>query len=100
MTVGASAGHDVLRGIGVDGDGAARAEQPSQAQGLPGPPPRLSAEDLQRLLKKQKKAAHKARKEVKKVQLHTMLSSIFSRDCAPCSWPIKLCSVFRDPLHI
>ena len=65
MTGGASAGHDVLQGIGVD-------EAPSTAghgspQVLPGPPPKLSMAELERLKKQQEKIAKKAHKAHKKV---------------------------------
>jgi len=67
MTGVAAAGHDVLGGIGVDEDGAAALAQDGPAEALPGPPPRLSVAELKQLLKKQEKAASKARKEAKKV---------------------------------
>lgn len=62
----ASAGHDVLGGIGIDGDGALA--QNGQAEALPGPPPRLTVAELEQLLKRQEKAAKKARKEAKKAK--------------------------------
>ena len=66
MTGGASAGHDVLQGIGVD-------EAPSAAGSgsphvLPGPPPKLSMAELERMKKEQEKIAKKARKAHKKVR--------------------------------
>ena len=69
MTGVASAGHDVLGGIGVDEDSAAALAQDGPAEALPGPPPRLRVAELKQLLKKQKKAASKAHKEAKKVLL-------------------------------
>ncbi|KAL0051706.1 hypothetical protein WJX82_000772 [Trebouxia sp. C0006] len=68
MTGVASAGHDVLGGIGVDEDSAAALAQDGPAEALPGPPPRLSVAELKQLLKKQKKAASKAHKEAKKAK--------------------------------
>jgi len=69
MTGVASAGRDVLGGIGVDEDSAAALAQDGPPEALPGPPPRLSVAELKQLLKKQKKAASKAHKEAKKVTL-------------------------------
>ena len=76
MTGVASAGHDVLGGIGVDGDSGAAPAQDGPAEALPGPPPRLSVEDLQQQLKKQEKAAKKARKEVKKVCCNCLVTCV------------------------
>ena len=76
MTGVASAGHDVLGGIGVDGESAAAPGQDGPAEALPGPPPRLSVEDLQQQLKKQEKAAKKARKEVKKVCCNLLVTCV------------------------
>ncbi|KAL0028599.1 hypothetical protein WJX79_004412 [Trebouxia sp. C0005] len=68
MTGVASAGRDVLGGIGVDEDSAAALAQDGPAEALPGPPPRLSVAELKQLLKKQEKAASKAHKEAKKAK--------------------------------
>lgn len=67
MTGVASAGHDVLGGIGVDADNAAGPSQKQQSEALPGPPPRLTAAEREQQLKQQEKAAKKARRELKKV---------------------------------
>ena len=68
MTGVQSAGHDVLGGIGVDGDGAADGlPQLPSGERLPGPPPRLTVADKERMLKEQKKAVKKAHKAAKKV---------------------------------
>lgn len=68
MTGVQSAGHDVLGGIGVDGDGAAQdLPQLPAGDSLPGPPPRLTDADKERMLKDQKKAVKKAKKAAKKV---------------------------------
>ena len=68
MTGAQSAGRDVLAGIGVDGDNPAAAPpQSGSADVLPGPPPRPSQADSERMLKEQKKAVKKAKKEAKKV---------------------------------
>lgn len=66
MTGVQSAGHDVLGGIGVDGDGGA--PQLPTGDSLPGPPPRLTDADKERMLKEQKKAVKKAKKAAKKVR--------------------------------
>ncbi|KAL3158213.1 hypothetical protein ABBQ38_010468 [Trebouxia sp. C0009 RCD-2024] len=69
MTGVQSAGHEVLGGIGVDGDAADAPSQPGTREQLPGPPPRLTQADMERMLKDQKKAvkrAHKAAKKAKK----------------------------------
>lgn len=68
MTGVASAGRDVLGGIGVDEDSAAALAQDGPADTLPGPPPRLSVAELKQLVKKQEKAASKAHKEAKKAK--------------------------------
>ena len=68
MTGVQSAGHDVLGGIGVDGNGAADAPpQLPSGERLPGPPPRLTVADKERMLKEQTKAVKKAHKAAKKV---------------------------------
>lgn len=69
MTGVQSAGHDVLGGIGVDGDGGAADGPPQLPSGetLPGPPPRLTVADKERLIREQKKAVKKAHKAAKKV---------------------------------
>ena len=68
MMGGASAGHDVLKGIGVNDEAVApSANLDGQAQALPGPPPKLSLAELERMQKEQKKIAKKAHKAAKKV---------------------------------
>ena len=69
MTGVQSAGHDVLGGIGVDGDAAAQGlPQLPTGDSLPGPPPKLTDADKERLLKEQKRAVKKAKKAAKKVR--------------------------------
>ena len=68
MTGVQSAGHDVLGGIGVDGDVAAQGvPQLPAGDSLPGPPPRLTDADKERMLKEQKRAVKKVEKAAKKV---------------------------------
>ena len=67
MTGGASAGHDVLAGVGVNDDAAPAMPASGQAEALPGPPPKLTSADLERMRKEQKKIAKKAHKAAKKV---------------------------------
>ena len=64
MTGGGSAGHDVLKGIGVDAHEAPAAADNGAAEALPGPPPRLSIAELERRHKEQEKAVKKADKKV------------------------------------
>ena len=67
VTGGASAGHDVMAGYGLDDDAAPAVPANGQAEALPGPPPRLTSADLERMHKEQKKIAKKAHKAAKKV---------------------------------
>ena len=70
MTGVQSAGHEVLGGIGVDGNDTSEGpQQNGTGEGLPGPPPRLTQADMERMLKEQKKAVKRAHKEAKKVAL-------------------------------
>ena len=79
MTGVQSAGHEVLGGIGVDGDAAADGpSQPGTTEQLPGPPPRLTQADVERMLKAQKKAVKRAHKEAKKVCLYSSTFYIIS----------------------
>ncbi|KAL3140661.1 hypothetical protein ABBQ32_005227 [Trebouxia sp. C0010 RCD-2024] len=68
MTGVQSAGHEVLGGIGVDGDAAGGPSQPGTGEQLPGPPPRLTQADMERMLKDQKKAVTRAHKAAKKAR--------------------------------
>ena len=70
MTGVQAAGHEVLGGIGVDGDAADAPSQPGTGEQLPGPPPRLTQADMERMLKDQKKAVKRAHKAAKKVCLY------------------------------
>lgn len=68
MSGGGSAGHEVMQGYGIDNDGAAAPTGANgQPEALPGPPPKLSLADLERMQKEQKKKAKKAEKAAKKV---------------------------------
>ena len=64
MTGGGSAGHDVLKGIGVDANEAPAAAGNGATEALPGPAPGLSMAELERRLKEQVKAVKKADKKV------------------------------------
>ena len=80
MTGVQSAGHDVLGGIGVDDDGpATRPQDNGAAETLPGPPPKLTQADRERMLKEQQKRVKKAKKEAKKV-----LQSVCCSKCIRC----------------
>ena len=101
MTGVQSAGHDVLGGIGVDGEGvdgaAVGPPQLPSGERLPGPPPRLTVTDKERMLKEQKKAVKKAHKAAKKVSC-----SVYSE--APClhlafpAMPLRGCKNGDSPI--
>lgn len=82
MTGVQSAGHEVLGGIGVDGDAAADGSpQRILEERLPGPPPRLTQADMERMLKNQKKAVKRAHKEAKKVSCGVCLEAAHGSLC-------------------
>ena len=84
MTGVQSAGHDVLSGIGVDGDGAADGPpQLPSGERLPGPPAKLTVIDKERMLKEQQKAVKKAHKAAKKVSCSLCSDAPYLRQTFP-----------------